>query len=233
VKEIPLTRGLVALVDDEDFELVSQYKWYAQKNTGSRTFYAKSCTLRKRTGQSLSMHRLILAAPDGLLVDHINGNGLDNRGSNLRLATNAQNAQNCAGRFGSVSKFKGVAFHRRHKCWIAKIAHQARAYHLGYFNSEVEAARAYDQKARELFGEFARLNFPNESIAPQGRREIKPTSVYKGIAWVSTRGIWTARLNAHGRRIYIGSFVDETEAALAYDKKAREVLGDAARLNFA
>ena len=107
------------------------------------------------------MHREILNAPAGVLVDHINHNGLDNRKANLRLATRAQNCWNrkkpkmrkCA------SRFKGVGWHKGNKKWVSRIRFNGRRISIGYFNDEVEAAKSYDEAAKKYHGEFAVLNF--------------------------------------------------------------------------
>jgi hypothetical protein len=112
------------------------------------------------------MHRQITSAPPGLVVDHINHNGLDNRKDNLRLCTRAQNALNQRPRKGTSSRYKGVYWHERDKRFYAQISHKGRRYHLGSYKSEIQAAKAYDKKAKELFGEFAHLNFPDDATEP-------------------------------------------------------------------
>lgn len=161
MREIPLTQGKVALVDDEDFELVSRYKWWLHRV--KCTAYA----ITGRTGRAnkqVFMHRLILGAATGQQCDHRNSNGLDNRRSNLRACTHQQNQQNRRKqrqRSGKPcsSRFKGVCWQKEHRCWRVHITHNGNVMHLGYFHSEHDAARAYDAKATELFGEFALLNF--------------------------------------------------------------------------
>lgn len=168
MKEIPLTQGMVALVDDEDYELVSQYRWQALR--GRRTFYAQAKTPRRDGRQtSMSMHRLILGLMGGTLhADHINGDGLDNRRNNLRPATRTQNARNRRLDYNSVSGFKGVTAGRSGRGWQARIRVGNTLLHLGTFDTPQQAARTYDSKARDLFGEFAWLNFPDaERIAPK------------------------------------------------------------------
>lgn len=157
MKQIPLSRGLVALVDDADFDLVSAVgKWYA--NPSDRTFYARKNFSRGGRYFSVRMHTLITGWP---LVDHLNGNGLDNRRLNLRQATHSQNAMNRGMRSDNTSGYKGVGLRRG--AWTAEIYVHGVQHYLGRFLSAEEAARAYDAAAAELFGEFARLNFPKES----------------------------------------------------------------------
>lgn len=104
------------------------------------------------------MHRLIVGAVKGEIVDHVNGNTLDNRRENLRKCSKSQNAQNSKRHRDGVSGFKGVSFHRRSKTWRARIRNDGREVCLGYFHSPVDAARAYDRAAFEMFGEFAKVN---------------------------------------------------------------------------
>ncbi len=148
---IPLSQGLSALIDQEDLELLSRYRWYAARNSAG-LFYATT---------RLNMHRLLLNAPLDLFVDHINGNPLDNRKENLRLCTNAENQQNTDSRGGS-SRFKGVSYSTPKKAWKAHFTAHGVFYFCGYWEKEEEAARAVDRRRKEVCGEFARLNFPEE-----------------------------------------------------------------------
>ncbi len=106
------------------------------------------------------MHRMIMGEPKGMFVDHIDGNSQNNRRSNLRICTPAQNLQNQRPK-GGTSRYKGVYFHKKDNKWMAKIGFNGKNTYLGLFEDEILAARAYDKKAKELFGEFAYLNFPN------------------------------------------------------------------------
>lgn len=145
---IKLTMGVEAMIDIEDSLIISGRNWFAVKSRGQ--FYAHC---RMGTFQ-VSMHRLILGFPDGL-ADHKNGNGLDNRRSNIRIASSAQNARNQRKRAG-VSKYKGVAY--GDNAWIAGIYVDNRRMHLGCFQNERDAAEAYNTAAKKYYGEFARLN---------------------------------------------------------------------------
>ena len=100
-------------------------------------------------------------APAGMQIDHINGNGLDNRKVNLRLCNSSQNQRNARKRKSGTSRFKGVDWHKESKKWRARICVNRKRIHIGRYKSEFEAAQAYDKKAIELFGEFASLNFPS------------------------------------------------------------------------
>lgn len=153
VKQIPLTQGKVTLVDDEDFIALSQYKWCFGSG------YAKRMTKVNGVEKMVTMHRQILSAPAGAYVDHINGDKLDNRRANLRLTNSAGNSQNRDKQKGAFSSgYKGVTFFKRAGRWRAQIHVDNKNRHLGYFQYERDAALAYNAAARELFGEFARLN---------------------------------------------------------------------------
>ena len=155
VKTIELTQGQVALVDDEDWEWLSQWKWCAQYNAAAGVFYAVH---RDSNRQGILMHRLIMNAPAKIEVDHRNHTTLDNQKKNLRLCTRAQNAGNSRGRRDRRQLYKGVmrvtAKGLIHPRWAARIAHE----YLGCFKTPEEAARAYDIAAKARWGEFAFLN---------------------------------------------------------------------------
>lgn len=150
MKEILLTHGFVTLVDDEDFEWLSQWRWAARENQ-SGTFYA----VRYQVHRVIQMHRVIMEAPKELEVDHKNGDALDNRRCNLRLCTHQQNMHNRKLSKNNTSGYKGISFRKRSQKWYASIN-----VFIGSYDTSEEAARAYDTKAIELFGEFAKPNFP-------------------------------------------------------------------------
>lgn len=160
-KEIPVHGGLVALVDDEDYELVKEYSWH--KGIGDSIVYARAWVRGAVPKRKIRMHQLILSVAKPMRPDHINGNGLDNRRENLRPCTNAQNAcnakkQRSAHSSNPSSAFKGVTWLKKNKRWLAQIAPNGKWIYLGCFDSETEAAQAYNKAALIHFGEFARLN---------------------------------------------------------------------------
>ncbi|MCK4958549.1 MAG: HNH endonuclease, partial [Planctomycetes bacterium] len=160
VRRIPLTRGRFAIVDAEDYARLSRYNWYAKG--GPHTFYAVRRGMRNTEKRTVFMHRVITDAPGGLVVDHIDHNGINNCKSNLRVCTAAENNRNTRGRSDSKSRYKGVNWGNRDRKYSARICCNGKRITVGHFDDEVKAAKAYDKKAKELFGEFAYLNFPEE-----------------------------------------------------------------------
>ena len=156
--EIPLTQGQVALIDDEDYELVSQYKWYAQWNPDTQSFYAVT-KIRKPDGtrDMLRMHRLVMNAKKGEYVDHINHDTIDNQKENLRLCSCSENLYNQGKRSNNTSGCKGVSWHKRNKKWQALIRVSGKRIHLGLFATKEEAYTAYCNAALELHGEFSKV----------------------------------------------------------------------------
>jgi len=151
IVEMSLTRGKVTLIDKVDLAAALTYRWHAH-------FDGAYWSVASHAHPTLYLHRLLLNAPEDRYVDHINGDGLDNRRVNIRLATNGQNQWNSRKRLGTTSCYKGVHFRKDRARWYARIKYCQRSYHIGTFESERDAAHAYNMKARELFGEFARLN---------------------------------------------------------------------------
>ena len=156
MKEIQLTQEKVALVDDEDFEALNQFNWWARKSLN--TFYAVGWIKVDGRGATQTMHNIIM---NGKGIDHRDGNGLNNQKSNLRFCTQSENSMNQRKQENTSSVFKGVTFHKNIKKWMAQIQINGKRICLGYFDSEVEAAKAYNAKAVELFLEFANLNIIN------------------------------------------------------------------------
>lgn len=166
---LPLSRGKVAVIDFSDFELVRGFKYSVK--TKKRNFYAvrgaRSPTTGRATLSSLHRDLMDLKAGDGLLIDHIDYNGLNNTRANLRICSNTENSRHRRSTLGSTSKFLGVCRYKLISKWVAQgklpnISREGRGKQvcLGRFDSEVDAAHAYDAFAREHYGEFANCNFP-------------------------------------------------------------------------
>lgn len=160
MRKIRLTQGKYALVDDEDFEWLNQWKWFADKVGNiwyaSRGLYNKE--LHKHT-KMLRMHRLIMKDPKGKLIDHLNGNGLNNQKKNLRVCGKSDNAKNCkVNRLNNTSGYKGVSLYKGGPLWHACIRLNYKSIHLGQFIKKDDAALAYNKAAKKIFGKFAKLN---------------------------------------------------------------------------
>jgi hypothetical protein len=161
VRQIALGDGYYAYVDAVDHQWLSRYKWHMQGG------YA----IRYEKKKLIFMHRQIMQPPKGKIVDHKNRNRLDNTRENLRICTHGENTQNAGKIQGTFSRFKGVSYRKERDKYFAQIYHHNEQFYLGLFDKETDAARAYDRRAIELFGEFARVNFPEE-WPPDRRREV-------------------------------------------------------------
>lgn len=163
MRKIPLTREQYAIVDDEDYAYLMQWKWYANIS-GRKTnkYYARrviyfSDEQKKKKATVIHMHRALLVPPDGMFIDHINGDTLDNRRENLRICTHTENSRNKHVIWGK-SKFRGVSWHKKSKKWSSYIRVDWKLKFIGDFTSEAAAALAYNEAAIKYFGEFAGLN---------------------------------------------------------------------------
>lgn len=153
-KQISLTQGKFAIVDDDNYNELSSYNWYCSHGYAVRTIG------RTPTMQTIRMHNVVANPPTGMFVDHIDGNKLNNCKNNLRFCTQQQNVHN--GKkysHGTTSEYKGVSWDSWRKKWRASIVHNMHQIFIGRYGIEIDAAIAYDKKAKELFGEFARTNF--------------------------------------------------------------------------
>ncbi len=234
----PLEKGRFAFVDDEDYEKVASFKWYP-----ASAGHAIAKKQKNNRVAHFSMHRIIMDAAPEDVVDHIDGNATNNTRANLRITDHKGNAANqrkqatWRGR-PTTSKYKGVIKVETKKgkvAWCASIRRQGRGRNLGWFADETHAALAYDRAARELFGQYARLNFPGVSdYSHLPKPGLKGSSGYWGVSWDRKQKKWQAYLrDDSGRMVYIGRFTNKEDAARARDRAALEYNGRAARrLNF-
>lgn len=225
MKTIPLTRGYEAIVDDDDYEKLSQYKWqacisrklvYARRSLGKINGYWKQET----------MHRVIIDVPENMQVDHKNHNTLDNRKENLRIATPAENMRNMRNR-KEGAKYKGVHWLEKDKKWSARIRVFGKTRNIGNFESDIEAGRAYDLAAIVAFEEFAYTNFPVESYSYQEIQQMrkhlivmtnrKKSSQYKGVYLDKQDNHWYAYTIIKGDILSLGKYENEENAAKAVD----------------
>lgn len=183
MKTIHISRGAVVIVSDEDFDFLSSFNW--SLNPQGTTYAVRKG--RKNTGEprTVAMHREIMKAPKGVQVDHINGNSLDNRRGNLRLADVQKNAFNRGKpRVECTSRYKGVLRRKNASRWEARVKYNGKAIHLGTFATQEEGARAYNYAATLMYGCFARLN---EGVG-EPPREVKESVYKKCLNMVEKRG---------------------------------------------
>ena len=155
IRLIPLSQGKFAIVDASDFEWLNQWKWSLNSFAGKE--YANRIERNGTSKQTIKMHRLIMSAPEGVEVDHRDGNGLNNSRSNLRLASHQQNQCNVRRHRDNKSGFKGVYWNTDKQGWDAKICAKGKHYFLGRFSKKEDAVRAYEKGAKKLHGEFAQV----------------------------------------------------------------------------
>jgi len=160
MKQIKLTQGQYALVDDADYDWLNQWKWHAHKHHSGNFYAARMSPRKKDNGHNVSMAREILGLKqrDSRQADHINHNTLDNRRDNLRICTHQQNLRNQKSPSNTSSQYKGVRWHKTSKKWQAQIKINGKSKYLGSSDSEKEAALMYNKAAKKYFGEFAYLN---------------------------------------------------------------------------
>lgn len=234
MKEIPLTQGKVALVDDEDFDrLVAMGKW-SYSDGGYAVRMAKDFNNKGvKTTMCIRMHRVVLGVKDSkVYVDHINRCGVDNRRSNLRLATNSQNQLNTVVSTRSTTGYKGVTFVKRIKRYRASITKNGKFVNLGHYLKIEDAAYAYNLTAKKLFGEFATLNeLPSDYEFKPIKNEKKNVSK-SGYRYIYLhKDKYSVSFLKDGKMKFIGLFETLEMAISARDKQLIEWYGDLRKPN--
>lgn len=225
--KIPLSNSNdVALIDKEDLPIVAGRRWRKCQQGYAVCYYVKD----DGTEGLLRMHRLIHDPSDGKVVDHINGNKLDNRKSNLRDATHSQNGMNRKPNKNNVHGFKG-AIEESGK-YVSRIRINGKSIYIGTFKTAEDAAKAYNIKAEKYFGEFARLNDVDHSGFDIEKNRVRPFEGYRGVCFHKRDKKWQASRTHKGKKYYIGQFNTEKEAAIAYDEFLINELGITDGLNF-
>lgn len=223
-------RGRVALIDTVELPKCSPYQWRVAQTIRANGRLGNSYVVAGRSDSGLiRLHTLITGYRR---TDHINGDGLDNRRANLRPAMPPQNAANRGPRPGTVSQYKGVHWEESLGKWRPQIKDGPDRPNLGVFTDERDAALVYDAAAREAFGEFAWLNFPEVTGPPPRPDRSGFSSDFWGVSRYRS-GKWKAYITVRGKRQHLGYYTDEIEAARVHDAAAREAFGDSYyRLNF-
>lgn len=235
--------GYAVLIDDEDWEKVRAYKWEIDKRSAVRGFsYLQTKIVMNGKGAWWSMHRMIMGCLPGdpRWVDHVNHNTLDNRKNNLRYASHAENTRNGSKHIDNKCGYKGVVY--RNGFYRAYIISDGVFYQVKSSKDIIECAKWYDMAAIHLHKEFANTNFPKEGYSAEeieyvvktmcDYRYANNTSGYRGVSYRKHNDKWIAYINKDSKRIYLGEYVASIEAARARDKKAIELYGDKAILNF-
>lgn len=223
-KNIQLSQGYSTIVDDEDYEWLMQYNWYYSKGYAVCSKYL------------YKMHRLLLHVDDPhILVDHVDRNKLNNTKVNLRIADASENnfnvpKQNYRSGRKMTSIYKGVSWSKKMQSWKSSIGYKNKQIFLGYFSTELDGAVAYNNKARELFGDFACINDIDDiQLYEKGRgRRIKREKTSKYIGVTKYKNRWHAQIydKKEKKVLHMGEYKTEIEAARVYNKKAIELYGE-------
>lgn len=257
MKRILLTTGEYTLISDEDFNKVNKWKWFFPQTISKDKYVKGHIYYKNGKKKSVRLHRWILDAPNNMVVDHIDGNVLNNQRNNLRICTRGQNALNKHKTTSNTSsKYIGVSWNTHWKKWSARITYDDRYYSLGYYHDEKQAALVRDEAAKRLHGDFAKLNFPNETASIDiqnfiiakinGKSSAKlfsPThsdirysgvkhSQYRGVTYDIKYKLWSAYITVNHKRYKLGSYNDEVKAAEMRDISELVLKDNYAQLNF-
>jgi len=222
-RRIYLGEGEFTIVDQRDYYRLKNFKWYLQGNR-TNLYAARNFKVGPAQTKKIYLHREIINAPRGLLVDHKNCNSLDNRGANLRPATVSQNACNSRrNKSNASSKFRGVSLEKRVNKWVAVICHHRKRFHLGTFVSEIDAAKAYDEAAKKYHGEFARLNFPQDATVSNSEIRTERNTIKNPKPCLTrTNPLYYQRLYGQGDAESRETTMEQGQPELVSSKKAAQ-----------
>jgi hypothetical protein len=161
IKLIPLTRGKIAIVDADNYDWLMKWNWSLTGSIAKDNFYASRMIVRKKKWIPIWMHRVVIGARQGEIVDHINGDTLDNRRANLRKCTTSQNAQNHKILSSNTSGVSGVTWHKRDHLWQVAIRDRGKRIYIGFFKEKERAIQEHEEAIKKFHKEFARLNHSN------------------------------------------------------------------------
>lgn len=202
-------------IDAEDFDKIKHLHWHLDYVKHMDTFYVRNSIRIEGKTKNKKLHRFLMNCPEGMIVDHKDGNTLNNTRENLRICSPIENSRNRGKRIGTL-KYKGVSYVKSRGFYYAHIRHNDQLIHLGQFEHEVNAAKAYNVAAIKFFGEFARLNIiTDEDKIESPRRENY--SKLKGVSFDKTRGKYVAYLCYAKKTFSLGRYKTELEAAIAYN----------------
>ena len=233
MKKIELTQNKYTIVDDEDYEELNKYNWYTRKDR----YVSYAVRTDNKLNKIIYMHRVIMKFFNPIEIDHINGNGLDNRKENLRICTRSQNNGNIRIPRHNTSGIKGVSWYRPTKKWVAQIGNNSKRVCLGYFSSKLEAKSVYTLASEKYFGEFysdgirkedkkLQKEVNNIKLEKKERLYSHNVSGIRGVGWHKGSNKWRARIVINGKQKYLGTFPCIADAKAAYDVAAGNILND-------
>ena len=230
MKTIVTKNGKEVYVDEIDYELLKDYKWYCVKEGYCMTVINKI---------PVKMHRLIMGDPKGKIVDHIDTNPYNNQRNNLRIVTHFENAQNRKkNKNKSESSYKGFFFSKQMNCWISQLICYNQKYFIGYFKTEIAAAHAYNKKAKEVskFVFLNKIDMPEEELdfileldrIEKFKKVAEKQSQQEGVYWHAPRnkqkhGMWEVKMIIYGKRRNVGTYFREEDAIKAYKAAEKEL----------